>query len=75
MNKYNSIRVLDIKFYKFDEDGNEMTNKDGTIKEFELKESVRFKPLEYLCEGLDVDMVREIKERKVKWLENKRSDY
>ena len=41
-------------------------DKDGTIKEFELKESVRFKPLEYLCEGLDVDMVREIKERKVK---------
>ena len=65
MTKYNGISILDIKFYKFDEDGNEMTNKDGTIKEFELK-SVRFKPLEYLCECLDVDMVREIKERKAK---------
>ena len=52
------VNVLDIKFYKYDEDGNEILNKDGTIKEFRLK-AMRFKPLEYLCEDLNVDDVEE----------------
>ena len=55
------VNVLDIKFYKYDEDGNEILNKDGMIKEFRLK-AMRFKPLEYLCEGMDLDDVEEIKE-------------
>jgi len=63
MTDYN-VSILDIKFYKYDDDGNELTNKDGTTKEFELKDNIRFKPLEYLCEGLDADMVKEIKEKK-----------
>ncbi len=54
------INILDIKFYKYDEDGNELTNKDGTIKEFRIKEGYRYKPLEYLCEDMDEDMVEEI---------------
>ena len=27
------VNVLDIKFYKYDEDGNDILNKDGTTKE------------------------------------------
>ena len=30
--------ILDIKFYLLDEDGNEIENKDGTTKEFILKD-------------------------------------
>ena len=34
-----------------------LENKDGTTKEFKLKDSVRYKPLEYLCEDLDTNML------------------
>ena len=54
------VNVLNITFYKYDEDGNDILNKDGTIKEFELK-PMRFKPLEYLCESLSIDDVEETK--------------
>ena len=53
--------VLDIKFYLVDDNGNELENKDGTTKEFRIKEGFRFKPLEYLCEDLSPDMLEEIK--------------
>ena len=46
------VNVLDIKFYKYDE--------DGTTKEFKLK-AMRFKPLEYLCEEMSIDDVEETK--------------
>ena len=58
-NKPVGVNVLDIKFYKYDEDGNDILNEDGTTKEFQLKH-MRFKPLEYLCEDLNVDNVEEI---------------
>ena len=54
------VNVLDIKFYVCDEDGNEVLNKDGTIKEFYFKG--RLKPLEYLCEDMTVEDLEEIKE-------------
>ena len=53
------VNILDIKFYMYDEDGTEILNEDGTIKEFKLKHW-RYKPLEYLCEGLELDEVEEI---------------
>ncbi len=61
MKKYENYgtSVLDITFYLLDEDGNEIENKDGTTKEFKLKDGIRFKPLEYLCEDLDIDMLEE----------------
>ena len=44
---------------------------DGHIKNYEdekgeqityrLKDDVRFKPLEYLCEGMDIDLFEEVK--------------
>jgi hypothetical protein len=61
MNEYNNVAINRITFYKFDDDGNELENEDGTIKEFDLK-STRFIPLEYLCEDLDADDLEEIKE-------------
>ena len=48
-------------FYLLDEDGNAVENKDGTDKEFKLKDNIRFKPLEYLCEDLSPNMLEEIK--------------
>ena len=53
--------VLDIKFYLVDDDGNELENKDGTTKEFRIKEGFRCKPLEYLCEDFDTNILEEIK--------------
>ena len=53
------VNILDIKFYKYDEDGNELLNEDGTVKEFKLK-GMRYKPLEYLSDGLELDDVEEI---------------
>ena len=54
------VNVLDIKFYLCDEDGNEVLNKDGTIKEFYFKG--RLKPLEYLCEDMTVKDLEEVKD-------------
>ena len=53
--------ILDIKFYLLDEDGNEIENKDGTTKEFRLKDNIRYKPLEYVCEDLSPNMLEEVK--------------
>ena len=64
MNEYNNVAVCYITFYKFDDEGNELLNEDGTIKEFDLK-AIRFKPLEYLCEDLDPEYLVEIKDAKL----------
>ena len=57
MNKELYVNVLDITFYVSDEDGNEVLNKDGTIKEFHHEG--RLKPLEYLCEDITVEDLTE----------------
>lgn len=59
-NKYGelNVNVLDIKFYVCDEDGNELTNPDGSIKEFYFKG--RLKPLEYLCEDMTIQDLEEV---------------
>ena len=59
---YNNVAIHTITFFKFDDEGNELENEDGTTKEFKLK-SVRFKPLEYLCEDLDADYLEPIEEQ------------
>ena len=58
MSKEQYVNVLDIKFYVCDEDGNEVLNKDGTIKEFDFKG--RLKPLEYLCEDMTIEDLEEV---------------
>jgi len=55
------VNVLDIKFYVCDEDGNEVLNKDGTVKEFYF--DGRLKPLEHLCEDMTIEDLTEIKEK------------
>ena len=57
-----SANLLDIKFYLYDDEGNEVLNKNGKVKEFRIKDNIRFKPLEYLCEDFDIDILEEIKE-------------
>jgi len=56
-----SILVADIKFYAIDDDDNEVLNKEGThIQLYQLKRNIRFKPLEYLCEDMDMDILEEV---------------
>ena len=57
-----TISVNDITFYKSDEEGNILTNDKGEEMIFRLKEGLRFKPLEYLVEDFEVDMLEEVKE-------------
>ena len=57
----NTSLVYDIKFYQVDDDGNEVLNKKNETKIFRLKEGIRFKPLEYLCEDLTTDALEEVK--------------
>ena len=55
---YQYVGVLDVTFYVSDEYGNEVLNKDGTIKEFHFKG--RLKPAEYLCEDITVEDLEEV---------------
>tara|TARA_R100001460_G_scaffold90992_1_gene132720 strand:+ start:186 stop:575 length:390 start_codon:yes stop_codon:yes gene_type:complete len=51
-----SILVADIKFYKVDEDGNEILTKDGkNIQLFELSRDMRCKSLEHFCDAMDYE--------------------
>ena len=62
VNKKNlSICVYDLIFYLVNDDGNEIENKNKTTKLFRLKDNIRFKPLEYITEDLDLNMIEEIK--------------
>ena len=64
-----SILVADIKFYKVDDDGNEVLTKDGKhIQLYELKRDIRFKPLEYLCEDMDDDILEESSWHGWRWI-------
>jgi len=45
------VGVKELSFYKFDEDGNEVLNEDGTVKEFYLTYKAD-KHLSYFLEGL-----------------------
>jgi len=57
------VSISDITFYIYDvESGDEITNEDGSAKTFRLKDGVRLKLLEYLCEDMDIDMLEEIEE-------------
>jgi len=54
------VNVYEISFYLSDDDGNEILDSDDNVKLFNIKDSLRYKPLEYLCEGLSVDDLQEI---------------
>ena len=58
MSKELYVSVLDITFCISDDEGNILENKDGTIKEFHHEG--RLKPLEYLCDDMQVEDLEEI---------------
>ena len=53
------------KIYKcwlyFDEDGNDLLDDKGNTKVFRIKDGLRFKPLEYLCDDINLDILEEVK--------------
>ena len=54
------ISIYDITFYKYDEDGVEVLNEDGSTKVFRLKDSMNFDgALEHICDDIDDDDVEE----------------
>ena len=56
------ISISNIEFYVYDtESGEEITNEDGSARTFKLKDGVRFKPLEYLTEDMNIDLLEEIR--------------
>ena len=51
--------IQDIIFYKVDDEGNEILNKDGTTKVYRIKDGIRVKALEYLTDEFEDDMMQE----------------
>jgi hypothetical protein len=52
--------VGDITFYGMDEDNEIITNDKGEEIEYRLKNDIRFKPLEYLCEDMTEEQLEVI---------------
>jgi hypothetical protein len=57
--KHYSVGIADITFYLMDEDGNIKEDKQGNEITYRIKDGIRFKPIEYLTEDLDVDMLEQ----------------
>ena len=58
MNNYN-VGVSDITFYLMDKDGNIKVDNKGNEIIYRIKDGVRFKPIEYLTEDLDINMLKQ----------------
>ena len=58
------IGVSDISFYLTDDDGNIKTDKNGNEIIYRLKDEIRFKPLEYITESIELDMLEKIENNK-----------
>ena len=52
--------MSDISFYLIDDDGNIKTDKNGNEIIYRLKDGIRYKPLEYITEGIELDMLEKI---------------
>jgi|TARA_R110001632_G_scaffold1762_2_gene7874 hypothetical protein len=57
LNKQYDIAIWDIRFYKIDEEGNELQNLDGTVKLFELKQDA---DCSFIAEVTSEDDIEEI---------------
>ena len=57
----NTALIYDITFYQVDEQGNDILDNKGNTKIYRIKEGVRFKPLEYLVDDFDLDILEEVK--------------
>ena len=58
----NTALIYDITFYQVDEDGNDIIDQKGNTKTYRIKEGLRFKPLEYLVDDIDLDILEEVKQ-------------
>ena len=56
--QYKHIAVHTITFYRSDEDGNVLQDKNGNDIQFECKSNLN--ELQYMCEGIQVDDLDEI---------------
>jgi hypothetical protein len=61
MKKPNHFAVENILFYAMDKDNEIITNKKGEQVMYQIKEGIRFKPLEYLCEDMNIEIMEEVK--------------
>jgi len=52
-----SVAVWDIQFYKVDEDGNELLNKDGSVKMFTESRDI---DLSWVADSIYEDDVKEV---------------
>ena len=53
--------VEDIIFYGMDEDNDIVCDENGNAIKYRIKDGVRFKPLEYLCEDLQPEELEVMK--------------
>ena len=56
------VGVSDITFYLTDENGDVKQDKQGNEITYRLKDGIRFKPLEYISDGVEVDMLEKVKQ-------------
>ena len=57
--------ISEITFYKLDEEGEEVLDKDGKLVEYTFKPGIRVKALENLTDDFDDDMMEEVKWRTI----------
>lgn len=53
--------INEITFYKLDEEGEEVLDKDGKVVEYTFKPGIRVKALENLTDDFDDDIMEEVK--------------
>tara|TARA_R110002012_G_scaffold259182_1_gene440506 strand:+ start:101 stop:280 length:180 start_codon:yes stop_codon:yes gene_type:complete len=53
--KYNNIAVWDLTFYRLDDEGNPLTDKEGKVITYDVENY----DCSYLAEGLDVECLTE----------------
>ena len=58
------VGISDITFYLTDEDGDIKEDKNGNEITYRLKDGIRFKPLEYITESIEVDMLKKAQANK-----------
>jgi hypothetical protein len=53
--------INEITFYKVDDEGEEVVDKDGNVIEYTFKPGIRVKAMENLTDDFDDDIMEEIK--------------
>ena len=56
----NELTINDLIWPVFICEGNNKIDEKGNTIAYRLKEGIRFKPLEYLCEDMDIDILEKV---------------